>query len=83
MYARQSTRADTRGFFASDPIVSLDVEYLHFGGTYLFDGEYVRPFVALGVGASRFDPAIDDASAESYFSASLAGGLQIAARNRI
>ena len=83
IYARQSTAADTRGFFANDPVIDLDVEYLHLGGTYLFDGDLARPFVALGIGASRFDPSFDDASAESYFSASLGGGVQIAARNRL
>ena len=83
IYARQSTEADTRDFFANDPVIDLDVEYLHLGGTYLFDGDLARPFIALGVGASRFDPSFDDASSESYFSASLGGGVQIAARNRL
>ncbi|RZV34842.1 MAG: hypothetical protein EX272_11800 [Chromatiales bacterium] len=83
VYARQSTEADTRNFFANDPVIDLDVEYLHFGGTYLFDGDAARPFVALGIGASRFDPSFDGAASESYFSASLGGGVQIAARNRI
>lgn len=83
IYARQSTEADTRDFFANDPVIELDVEYFHLGGTYLFDGDLARPFIALGVGASRFDPSFDDASSESYFSASLGGGVQIAARNRL
>ena len=83
IYARQSTEADTRGFFVNDPVIDLDVEYLHLGGTYLFDGDAARPFLALGVGVSRFDPSLDNASSESYFSASLGGGVQIAARKRI
>ena len=83
IYARQSTKADTRDFFANDPVIDLDVEYLHLGGTYLFDGDLARPFIALGVGASRFDPSFEGASSESYFSASLGGGVQIAARNRL
>ena len=83
VYARQSTEADTRAFFANDPVIDLDVEYFHLGGTYLFDGDAARPFVALGIGASRFDPSFDGASSESYFSASLGGGVQIAAKNRI
>jgi hypothetical protein len=31
LYARQGTDADTSGFFADDPTIDLDVEYLHFG----------------------------------------------------
>ena len=82
IYARQSTDADTLGFFTNDPVVDLDVEYLQIGGTYLFDGDATRPFIALGVGVSRFDPALTGASAESYFSASLGGGVQLAANRR-
>ena len=54
MYARQRTDAETSGFFANDPGIDMDVEYLQFGGTYLFDGEKARPFIAMTVGASRF-----------------------------
>ena len=82
LYARQSTDADTLGFFLNDPVVDLDVEYLQIGGTYLFDGDATRPFIALGVGVSRFDPSLTDASAESYFSASLGAGVQLAANKR-
>ena len=82
IYARQSTDADTSGFFANDPTIDLDVEYFHFGGTYLFDGETMRPFVALTLGATRFDPELAGTGSESFFSASLGGGVQIRARER-
>ena len=82
IYARQSTDADTLGFFVNDPVIDLDVEYLQIGGTYLFDGNSTRPFLALGVGVSRFDPSLTDASAESYFSASFGAGIQLAANKR-
>lgn len=83
IYARQSTDADTLGFFVNDPVIDLDVEYFQIGGTYLFDGDATRPFVALGVGVSRFDPALADTGTESYFSASLGGGVQLAANKRL
>jgi len=82
IYARQSTEADTLGFFVDDPVVDLDVEYFQIGGTYLFDGDATRPFIALGVGVSRFDPSLANAAAESYFLASLGGGVQLAANKR-
>lgn len=83
LYARQGTDADTSGFFADDPTIDLDVEYLHFGGTYLFDGENTRPFVAMTLGATRFDPELAGTGSESFFSASLGGGVQLRARQRL
>ena len=83
MYARQRTDAGTSGFFANDPTIDLDVEYFQFGGTYLFDGENTRPFVALTLGATRFDPELPSTGSESFFSASLGGGVQIRARERL
>lgn len=83
IYARQSTDADTSGFFADDPTIGLDVEYFQFGGTYLFDGDNTRPFIALTLGVAQFDPEVPDSGSESFFSASLGGGVQIRARERL
>ena len=83
LYARQSTDADTSGFFANDPTINLDVEYFQFGGTYLFDGDSTRPFVAMTLGMTQFDPELPDTGSESFFSASFGGGIQIRARERL
>ncbi len=83
LYAHQGTELSTQGLFASDPIIDLDVEYLQLGGTYLFDGDSVRPFIALTVGVSQFDPHPQEFDSETFFSASFAGGLHLIANNRI
>lgn len=83
LYGRQSTDASTSGFFVNDPAIDMDVEYLQFGGTYLFDGSFARPFIALTVGATRFDPQFTNLGSESFFSASLGGGIQIRPRERL
>jgi len=83
LYASQRTDAATSGFFENDPTIDLDVETLQFGGTYLFDGDVTRPFFALTLGATRFDPGLPDSSSESFFSASLGGGLQIMPAKRL
>lgn len=83
IYARQRTDADTSGFFANDPTIDMDVEYLQLGGTYLFDGDNTRPFVALTLGVTQFDPGLSDTNSESFFSASFGGGVQIRARERL
>jgi hypothetical protein len=83
LYSRQSTDARTEGFLLNDPTIDLDVETFHFGGTYLFDGEKTRPFLALTLGVTQFDPGITDSNSESFFSASIGGGFQLNATKRL
>ena len=83
LYGRQNTRVDTQGFLVNDPTVDLDAEYFHLGGTYLFDGENTRPFIALTVGVSHFDPQPADLGSENFFSVSLGGGVQLNATKRL
>ena len=83
LYSRQSTDARTEGFLVNDPKIDLDVETFHFGGTYLFDGDELRPFLALTLGLTQFDPGITDSNSESFFSASIGGGVQLNATKRL
>jgi hypothetical protein len=82
LYSRQSTDATTRGFYPGDPTIDIDIETFHFGGTYLFDGQNTRPFLALTLGATRFDPDHAESTAKTFFSASLGAGVQLAASSR-
>lgn len=83
LYTRQNTEAETSGLLTSDPAIDMDIESFHFGGTYLFDGERARPFIALTLGMTRFDPGLSDASSENFFSASFGGGIQLRPRSRL
>jgi len=83
LYAHQGTELSTQGLFAGDPLIDLNIDYLQLGGTYLFDGESVRPFIALTIGVSQFDPQPQEFDSETFFSASFAGGLHLFANKRI
>lgn len=83
LFARQDTEVDTQGLFVNDPLFDLGVEYYHVGGTYLFDGTNTRPFIAMTLGMSRFDPGPSEFDPESFFSASLGAGLQMNATKRL
>ena len=82
LYAHHGTELSTQGLFANDPFIDLDIEYLQIGGTYLFDGNNTRPFIALTLGVSQFDPEPPEFGTETFFSASFAGGLHINANKR-
>ena len=79
LYARQSAAVMAEPPLGTEPVPDLDVEYLHFGGTYLGDGDSTRPFLAATIGLTRFDPEPSGSSAETYFSASIGGGVQLRA----
>ncbi len=82
LYAHKDTEVVSRGLFVNDRLIDLDVEYFHFGGAYLFDGDSVRPFIALSIGLSRFDPQIEEFDTENFFSASFGAGVQLFANKR-
>ena len=73
-YGRQSTvlRAD-----ALAPL-SIDVEYLHIGGTLALDeAQRVKPYLAGGLGITRFNPDPARGHEDTRFSVSLALGLRV------
>ncbi len=82
LYAHQSTNADTQGFFDNDPTIDIDIQYFQLGGTYLFEGNNTRPFIAMTLGVTEIDPALADTDSERFFSASFGAGVQINARSR-
>src|SRR5690606_25891802 len=82
-YGRQSTSLDTQPGFAAGAELDIDIDYLHFGGLYVFDGQRARPFIGLTAGVTRFDPALPGFDAETFASASLGGGIHLRADRRV
>jgi opacity protein-like surface antigen len=86
-YSRQESQADiseaTPGTPIEDDVVDLHVQYLHIGGTYVADGERMRPYLAATVGATRFDPDPLEFDSENFFSFSLGVGWQMQPTERL
>ncbi len=85
-YARQQSEARVEalpGLMAQAGTVDLDVQYLHVGGTYVAAGERARPFLAAGVGVTRFDPDPLSFDSENFFSFGIGAGWQFAASERL
>jgi hypothetical protein len=76
-YGFQRTEVTGGGTFGGDPLFDLDIHYLHLGGTYMFTGDRVRPYIAGGVGATHFVPHGSGLNSKTYFSVSLGGGAKI------
>ena len=76
-YSSQSTSVRPITTVPDEPAVDLDVEYLHIGGTYLFEGNRVQPFIAATFGASRFSPKPGGFGSKTLLSGSFGGGWKI------
>jgi len=76
-YGFQQTKVTGGGTFGGEALFDLDIHYLHLGGTYMFTGEKVRPYIAGGLGATHFVPHGSGMNAKTYFSVSLGGGAKI------
>jgi hypothetical protein len=76
-YGFQRTKVTGGGTFGGETLFDLDLHYLHVGGTYMFTGEKVRPYIAGGLGATHFVPHGSGMNPKTYFSLSLGGGAKI------
>jgi hypothetical protein len=61
----------------------LDVTYFQAGGAVLLADHPVQPYLAAGLGLSRFDPDDPAFDAEHFFAFSLATGLRLAPARRL
>ncbi len=82
LYSLQVTEADTTGLPISGAPLDIDVHYIQGGGTYLFDGDAARPFLAATIGASHFEPGLSGVDSETFFAFSIGTGLQIRPNDR-
>jgi hypothetical protein len=83
LYSRQATRADTTDLPTSSASFDVDVHYIHGGGTYLGEGDRARPFLAATIGATHFEPGLDDFGSETFFSFSIGAGFQLRPNDRL
>jgi hypothetical protein len=83
LYAHQQTELETQPGFDPQQRLGIDIDYFQFGGTYLFEGDETRPFIALTAGVAHFGPTITDIESETYLSGSLGGGVQLLRSKRV
>jgi hypothetical protein len=71
LYGRQDTTLEfvsSNLFFPRRVRAGLAVEYYHLGGAVEFGEGRLRPYFSLTVGATRFDPKVEDVGSEWRFS---------------
>ncbi len=83
-YSRQKTELDSEDLFANEPVFDINVDYLHFGGTYAFAStDLGRPYIVATVGASHFEPKPSGLDSETFLSFSFGGGVNLFPNKRL
>ena len=76
-YSHQKVQTNAEGLLLADPRFELGVQKLEFGGTYRFNDDYPKPYVAMTVGATRLDPKAQGFRDDTFFSFSVGGGVRL------
>ena len=80
IYSQQASTARLSSTTQPTASIDLDVQYFQVGGTYQWEGDVIRPYLAATIGGTRVSaPSESDA----FFSGSIGLGLQIMPESRV
>lgn len=77
LYGYQGTELKPVDLFTGESFIGLGVHYLHLGGTYFWDYDWAKPFVASTIGVTILDPHPGGLDSEVRFSLSIGGGVKL------
>ena len=77
LYSHQATEIKPTGPFSAASLTNLDMDYYHFGGTYIWDHKKdLRPFIQATLGATHLNPDRAGLGSETRFSFGIGGGVK-------
>jgi opacity protein-like surface antigen len=81
-YSRQSAGLDS-ATVALEPGLELEVTHILLGGTYVGEGEMMRPFLSGGIGAAHLSPDGAGYDSDTVFAFGLGGGAYFFPESRV
>lgn len=82
-YSRQQTEVALSGATANDPEVDLELHVLQLGGTYQWDGEFARPYLAATLGGTHVRASSNGSDSDTFFSGSIGIGMKFLPTSRV
>ncbi len=83
LYSQQQTDAEFIGATANDPEVDVDLHVLQLGGTYQFEGEVARPYLAFTLGGTHVRTSSTGSRSDTFFSGSIGVGMKFLPTSRV
>ena len=75
-FSHQATDVERRDPLLITPTLAIDMYTLQLGGTYLFDGNGVQPFLSMTLGGTHMKADSDAGESETFISGSIGLGLK-------
>ena len=82
-YSQQKTEVELSDPALADPIVGVDLYTLQLGGTYLWEGDAIRPYLAATVGGTHIKSDSGNGDSDTFLSGSIGVGFKIQPGERL
>ena len=84
-FSQQQTEVELSDPMIADPIVDVELYTLQLGGTYLWEGEAVRPYLVMTLGGTHIKSNPDNGNGDSdtFFSGSIGVGFKMQPTRRL
>ncbi|MGI9271897.1 MAG: outer membrane beta-barrel protein [Woeseiaceae bacterium] len=82
-FSRQDTEVEISDPMLASPSVDVELYTLQLGGTYLFDGDGVRPYLAMTLGGTHVKANAGSGDSDTFVSGSLGLGLKFGSSERL
>ncbi len=82
-FSRQQTEVELSDPFFTLPDIDVDIYTLQLGGTYLFESNGVRPYLAMTLGGTHAKASSENGGSDTFFSGSIGMGLKFREGERL
>jgi hypothetical protein len=82
-FARQQTAVELSDPLVASPRVDVELHTLQLGGTYLWDGQGVQPYLAMTLGGTHIRSDAGSGDSDTFVSASLGLGIKLRSTERL
>jgi opacity protein-like surface antigen len=83
LYSQQQTEAEFSGATVNDPVVDVDLHVLQLGGTYQWEGDVARPYLAATLGGTHVRANSTGSKSDTFFSGSIGIGMKFLPTSRV
>ena len=83
LYSQQQTEAELLGGTTGDREIDIDLHVLQLGGTYQFEGEVARPYLAFTLGGTHVRASSNGSDSDTFFSGSIGIGMKFLPTSRV
>lgn len=82
-FSQQKTEVELSNPALADPIVDVDLYTLQLGGTYLWEGDAIRPYLAATLGGTHIKSDSGNGDSDTFLSGSIGVGVKMQPGKRL